>query len=156
VSFDNLLLDGDTFRVLDPARPALAPAAVLRRFAGTLLTGGYDHPWPAAADVPALTMVLLAVAGLGPDVPADPEPAPAPPDSLRERGTQVRRLEELLADAAERIRHTETELAKRDAELRRARLEIAAFAGTVGYRLTRLGAGAARKAVRAVRRSTSS
>jgi hypothetical protein len=75
---------------------------------------------------------------------------------LRDRHAQVRRLEELLADAAERIRHTETELAKRDAELRRARLQIAAFGGNVGYRLTRLSARAARKAVRAVRRSTPS
>jgi hypothetical protein len=154
-SFDNLLLDGDTFRLLDPARPATEPALVLRGFARTLLAGGYDQPWPAATDVPSLTTILLAVAGLGPEMPAEPEPAPAAPDSLREHEHQLRRLTELLADAAIRIEHTETELAKRDAELRRARLQIAAFSGKVGYRLTRLGARAARKAARAVRRSPS-
>jgi hypothetical protein len=151
--FDNLLLDGDALRLLDPARPAVTPASVLRGFARTLLAGGYDHPWPAATDVPALTTILLAVAGLAPELPTDPEPFPAPPDSLREHEEHLRRLTELLAEAAERIRHAESELAKRDAELRRARLQIATFSGTVGYRLTRLSARAARKAVRAVRRS---
>ena len=158
-SFANLVLDGDTFRPLDPSRPATEPAVVLRGFARTLLAGGYDQPWPAATDVDALTTILLAVAGLGPELPVDSEPAsepaPAPPNSLREHEHEVRRLTELLADAAIRIRHTESELAKRDAELRRARLQIAAFSGQVGYRLTRLGARAARKAARAVRRSPS-
>jgi hypothetical protein len=155
-SFDNLLLDGDTFRVLDPARPAVEPAVVLRGFARTLLVGGYAQPWPAAADVPALTTILLAVAGLEPGAPAGPDPAPPAPDSLREHEEQVRRLEQRLADAATLLRHTESELVKRDTELRRARLQIDTFSGKVGYRLTRLGARAARKAVRAVRRATPS
>ncbi len=152
-SFDNLLLDGDTFRPADPGRAAIEPAAVLRGFARTLLAGGYDQPWPFASDVPALTTILLAVAGLGPQVPTDPSPPAA--DALREYAEQVRRLEERLDDAAARIRHTETELVKRDTELRRARLQIDTFSGTVGYRLTKLSARAARKAVRAVRRTPS-
>jgi hypothetical protein len=152
-SFDNVIVDGDRYTPLDRARPGLAPALVLRRFAHTLLAGGYDQPWPGAADVPALTAILLAVAGLAADVPADPDPAPPAPDSLREHEEQVRRLEERLADAAARITYAETELIKRDVELRRTRLQIDAFSGKVGYRITRLGARAARKAVRAVRRS---
>ena len=154
-TFDNLVLDGDTFRILDPAREPAEPAAVLRAFARTLLTGGYDHPWPSATDGPALTAVLLAVAGLEPQEPAGPDPAPAPPDPVREREHRVRRLEERLAEAVARIQHAESELAKRDAELRRARLQIDTFSGNVGYRLTRIGARAARKAVRAVRRNPS-
>jgi hypothetical protein len=153
VGFDNLLLDGDTLHVIDPARPAREPASVLRGFARTLLTGGYEQPWRAASDEPALTAILLAVAGLAPAEPTDPDPVPAPPLALREHEVQLRRLAERLAEAADQIRHTEVELAKREAELRRARLQIATFSGKVGYRLTRLGARAARKAARAVRRS---
>ncbi|GID96422.1 hypothetical protein ACFQFC_21645 [Amorphoplanes digitatis] len=150
--FDNVLVDGDTYTVLDPARATGEPGAVLREFAETLLAGGYAQPWPAAADVPSLTVILLAAAGLAGTVPAAGD-VPAAPDSLREHEEQVRRLEEQLADAAARVAYAETELIHRDAELRRARLQIDAFAGKVGYRITRLGARAARRAVRAVRRS---
>jgi len=156
-SFDNLVLDGETLRLLDPVRATTEPELVLRHFAHTLLAGGYYQPWPAA-DVPALTAILLAVAGLAGDGlaghgPVDSDPAPPAPDSLREHEEQVRRLEERLADAATRLSYTETELVRRDAELRRARLQIDAFSGKVGYRISKLGARAARKAVRAVRRS---
>jgi hypothetical protein len=154
--FDNLLLDGETFRVLDPGRGGAEPAVVLRRFAHLLLTGGYHQPWPAA-DEAALTTILLAVAGLDGAAPADlagspavPDPLPAP-DSLREHEEHVRRLEQRLADAATRIEYVEAELVRRDAELRKARLQIDAFSGKVGYRITKLSARAARKAVRAVR-----
>jgi hypothetical protein len=158
-SFDNLVLDGSRLRLIDPARPVREPAVVLAGLARTLLTGGYHHPWRAAGDVPTLTAILLAVAGLGDAAnlseAVDHDPGPPPPLSLREHEEQLRRLEERLADAADRIRHTEIELAKREAEVRRARLQIDTFSGSVGYRLTRLSARAARKAVRVVRRTES-
>ncbi|WP_106127204.1 hypothetical protein [Pseudosporangium ferrugineum] len=145
---DNVLVDGETLSVLDRARPAVETPVAIRRFAAMLLAGGYEHPWPAARDAGSLTAVLLAAAGLdaGP-VPVDHDPPPVP-DSLREHEERVRRLEEQLADSAARIRHAESELVKRDGELRRARLQIDMFSGKVGYRLGRLGARAARKAVR--------
>ena len=147
---DNVLVDGDTYAVFDPARPAVDPATAIRRFAETLLAGGYDQPWPAAGDTASLTTVLLAAAGLSSPavVPVDDAPVPAP-DSLREHEERVRRLEEQLADAAVRIRHVESELVKRDGELRKARLQIDMFSGKVAYRVTRLGA----RAARAVRRN---
>ncbi|AGZ38824.1 hypothetical protein [Actinoplanes friuliensis] len=151
-SFDNVLVDGDTFAVLDPTAADGTPAEALQRFAHTLLAGGYAQPWPGAADVPSLTTILLAAAGLDPDSPV-PTAVPVVPDSLREHEEHVRRLEEQLADAAERIAYVETELVLRDAELRRARLQIDAFSGRAVYRITKFSARAARKAVRAARRS---
>ncbi|MEV4703759.1 hypothetical protein [Actinoplanes sp. NPDC049316] len=145
---DNVLVDGDTFAVFDAARPLVEPAVAIRRFAETLLAGGYDQPWPAARDTAALTAVLLAAAGLSPAADV-PELLPPAPDWLREHEERVRRLEEQLADAGERIRHVESELVKRDGELRRAQLQIDMFSGTVGYRITKLGA----RAARAVRRN---
>lgn len=152
-AFDNLLVDGDTYTILDRDRAAEEPAAVLARFAHTLLAGGYAQPWPTAADVPSLTTILSAAAGLGTGTLPPAATTPEVPDSLREHEEQVRRLEEQLADAAVRIAYVENELIKRDTELRRARLQIDTFSGHVGYRLTKLSARAARKAVRAVRRS---
>ena len=152
-TFDNVLVDGDTYTVLDRDRAAEEPVAVLARFAHTLLAGGYAQPWPAAADVPSLTTILSAAAGLGTATLPSAATAPEVPDSLREHEEQVRRLEEQLADAAVRIAYVENELIKRDTELRRARLQIDTFSGHVGYRLTKLSARAARTAVRAVRRS---
>jgi SAM-dependent methyltransferase len=152
-TFDNLLVDGDTYAILDSDRAGEEPAAVLARFAQTLLAGGYAQPWPAAADVPSLTTILSAAAGLGTGTLPPAATMPPVPDSLREHEEQVRRLEEQLADAAVRIAYAENELIKRDTELRRARLQIDTFSGHVGYRLTRLSARAARTAVRAVRRS---
>jgi len=145
---DNVLVHGDSYAVFDPRRPAVEPATAIRRFAETLLAGGYDQPWPHAGDTEALTAVLLAAAGLSAPVPVDDVP-PAAPDSLREHEERVRRLEEQLADAAARIRHVESELVKRDGELRKARLQIDMFSGKVAYRVTRLGA----RAARAVRRN---
>ncbi|MFI7602636.1 hypothetical protein [Actinoplanes sp. NPDC049681] len=148
---DNVLVDGDAFSVLDATRPPVEPGVAVRRLAAMLLAGGYEHPWPAAGDTDALTAVLLAAAGLSRDAaPVDDEPLPAP-DSLREHEERVRRLEEQLADATARFRHVEAELVNRDRELRRARLQIDMFSGKVGYRITRLGARAARKAVRLLR-----
>lgn len=145
---DNVLVDGAAFSVLDETRPGVEAAVAVRRFAAMLLAGGYEQPWPAAGDTASLTRVLLAAAGLSAGtVPADDEPLPAP-DSLREHEERVRRLEDQLADATVRIRHVESELVSRDGELRRARLQIDMFSGKVGYRITRLGARAARKAVR--------
>jgi hypothetical protein len=146
---DNVIVDGDRFIVLDPARSPVEPSIAVQRFAETLLAGGYDQPWPHAGDVPSLTAVLLAAAGLAPGpVISD---SPVAPDSLREHEERVRRLEEQLADAAIRIRHVETELIKRDGELRKARLQIDMFSGKVGYRIGRFGMRAARAARRKLR-----
>ncbi|SCG50519.1 class I SAM-dependent methyltransferase [Micromonospora rifamycinica] len=67
---DNVVVDGDAFAVLDPSWQATDPLAGqvalargLRRFAVTLLTGGYAHPWPSTLDVAGLTVVLGGVAG---------------------------------------------------------------------------------------------
>ncbi|WP_213000370.1 hypothetical protein [Winogradskya consettensis] len=151
VSADNVIV-GDSFAVLDPARAAVAPAVAIGHFAATLLAGGYDQPWPHAHDVPSLTAVLLAAAGVsGADLP---EISDSAPDSLREHEERVRRLEEQLADAAIRVKYVETELIHRDAELRKARLQIDMFSGKVGYRITRFGMRAARAARRSLRKMT--
>ncbi|WP_374197558.1 class I SAM-dependent methyltransferase [Micromonospora sp. RL09-050-HVF-A] len=67
---DTVVVDGDTFAVLDPSWQASEPlplevvlARGLWRFAVTLLTGGYAHPWPSTVDVAGLTVVLGGVAG---------------------------------------------------------------------------------------------
>ena len=151
VAADNVVVAGDTYAKLDPSVPARAD--VLRGFARTLLTGGYPHPWPAATDLPVLTAILHAAAGL----PGDPSaisavstvPAGADPpaiDSRRDHEEQIRALRRRLDDAASRAQWYERELGKRDAELRKARLMIATFSGSVGYRVARLGYGVARKA----------
>jgi hypothetical protein len=148
---DNLIVEGGDLTPLDGSRPAVDTAVALQRFADVLLSGGYDHPWPHAGDAGSLTALLLAAAGLdSTPVPVDHAP-PARPDSLREHEERVRRLEEQLADAGERIRHTESELVKRDGELRKLRLQVDMFSGKVGFRIARLGARAARKAVRAAK-----
>ncbi|WP_431925254.1 class I SAM-dependent methyltransferase [Micromonospora wenchangensis] len=67
---DNVVVDGDAFAVLDPSWQASEPLTLevalargLWRFAVTLLTGGYAHPWPSTLDVAGLTVVLGGVAG---------------------------------------------------------------------------------------------
>ncbi|AGL14125.1 hypothetical protein [Actinoplanes sp. N902-109] len=144
---DSVIVDGDRLTAL--ADSHVAPTEAIQRFAETLLAGGYDQPWPHAGDVPSLTAVLLAAAGLTPD-PVPPT-ASVVPDSLREHEERVRRLEEQLADAHIRIRHVEDELKKRDGELRKARLQIDMFSGKVGYRISRFGMRAARAARRRLR-----
>jgi SAM-dependent methyltransferase len=202
-TFDNVLVDGDTFALLDPSRAPVSPAAAVRRFAETLLSGGYAHPWASATDLGSLAAVLGAAAGLdelppqradsgpadelaelppqragsGPAAglddlppqragsgPADelpPRPAESGPafdslrehfDSVREQEEQLRRLREQLADADDRATWFAAELAGRDAELRRARLQIKAFSGKIGYRVAKLGAVGARKALRRLRK----
>lgn len=148
---DNVLVDGDKYTVLDPSRPELSPAVAVRRFAETLLSGGYAHPWASATDVPALAAVLGAAAGLG-NAPVGDVAAGPILDSVREHEEQLQRLREQLADADTRARWFEAELAGRDAELRRARLQIKAFSGRVGYRVAKLGAAGARKALRRLRK----
>ncbi len=68
--FDNVVVDGERFAVLDPSWRAAAPLPVdvalargLWRFATTLLTGGYSHPWSSTLDLAGLTVVLGGVAG---------------------------------------------------------------------------------------------
>ncbi|GAB1689100.1 hypothetical protein [Krasilnikovia sp. M28-CT-15] len=160
---DNVLLDGDTYALLDPSPrdpdPPGAPTAAvaaLRRLARTLLSGGYAHPWPAATDQDALTLVLAGAAGLdvGPELTTMPVPTgPVGPDSLREHEEQLRALRDQLADATARTDWYAQELALRDAELRRAHLQIAVFSGSLGHRLARLGLSVARRARHILRRS---
>ncbi|GGQ74809.1 methyltransferase domain-containing protein [Couchioplanes azureus] len=142
---DNVLVDGETYRLIDPGAPAAAvgtPAAAagaLRRFARTVLTGGYAHPWPAVADEASLTAVLAGAAGLD-EEGTDPAPAGATPApvALREHHEQLGALRRQLADATDLAQWYREELDRRDGELRRARLQIDAFSGTLPYRLTRL------------------
>jgi hypothetical protein len=142
-SAENVVVLGDAYAILDPSVPA--EDDVLRRFARTLLTGGYANPWPAATDLRSLTSVLRGAAGL-PDVATDVPPDIPPPESRREHEEQLRALRTELADAAARIHWFERQLDRRENELRRARLQIAMFSGTVSFRVAKLGAGVARKA----------
>jgi hypothetical protein len=64
-------------------------------------------------------------------------------------------LREQLADATARAKWFEAELSGRDAELRRARMQIKAFSGKLSYRVAKLGAVSARKARSALRRARS-
>jgi hypothetical protein len=141
---DNVVVRDDVFTKLDPSVPAQAD--VLRRFARTLLAGGYTHPWPAATDLRALTATLHTAAGLPgePDVPDGDDPPL--PDSRRELEEQLRALRRELAEAAARDQWYERELGKRERELNKARKQIAAFSGTIGFRVAKLGYGVARKA----------
>ena len=153
-SADNVVVHGDAYAVLDPTAPAVGDG--LRRFANTLAGGGYAHPWPAATDVRALTSVLHAAAGLNDVIPDIPPGEELPfPESRREHEEQVRALRRQLADAAARARWFERELDRRDRELRKLRLQIAAFSGTVGFRVAKLGYGAARKVRNRLRKGPS-
>jgi hypothetical protein len=64
----------DGFELLDPSwhasRPLPTDVALvrsLRRFAVSLLVGGFAHPWPSTLDANALTVMLAAMAGLNVD-----------------------------------------------------------------------------------------
>jgi hypothetical protein len=66
----NTVVDGSAFAVLDPSWTLADPVEFdvallrgLRRFAVAVLAGGHPHPWPAALDADALTVVLAAMAG---------------------------------------------------------------------------------------------
>ena len=149
---DNIVVHHDTFALLDPSVPP-AGEDVLSRFAQVLLGGGYAHPWPAATDLLTLTSILRGAAGLPDAVPGIPLDAEWPlPDSRREHEEQLRALRRQLADAASRAQWYERELNKRDRELRKARLQISAFSGTVSYRVAKLGFGVARKARNRIRK----
>jgi SAM-dependent methyltransferase len=150
---DNVVVDHDRFALLDPGVPETADA--LRRFAQTLLTGVYPHPWPAATDLDTLTAILHGAAGLpaGAPVPAPAEELPAV-DSRREHEEQIRALQRQLADAASRVQWYEAELDKRDGQLRDAHFKIATFSGNLSYRVARLGLRAARKARNHLRKGT--
>ena len=99
--------------------------------------------------------ILHGAAGLPGDVPAVP-PGDQPPvlDSRRDHEEQVRSLRRLLADADARAEQYEREIAKRDAELTKARVQIATFSGSFGYRMAKLGYGLARKARQSLRKRT--
>ncbi len=152
---DNIVVHHDTYTLLDPS-VSRAGDDVLRRFAQTLLGGGYAHPWPAATDLPTMTSILHGAAGLPDAVPGIPADAELPlPDSRREHEEQLRALRRQLADAASRAQWYERELDRRDKELRKARLQISAFSGTVSYRVAKLGFGVARKARNRIRKGLS-
>ncbi len=143
----NVLVDGERFTILDPGVPELPDA--LARFAHTLLDGGYHHPWPGVTDVVRLIAVLAGAAGVS-----------APPDisemsvsiGRREQEAQLTELRQRLADAEERTRFFEVELEKREAELGRAKTQIAAFSGNLGYRAAKAGLILARAARNRIRK----
>jgi len=150
---DNVIVRDDSFAVLGPG--AGEQPDVLRRFARTLLTGGYAHPWPATTDLQTLTAILHGVAGLPGDVP-EPRPGedPPQPDSRREHEEQLAALHRRLAEAESRTAFFESELGKREGDLQKARLQIATFSGSFGYRFAKLGYGVARKARNRLRKGT--
>ncbi|MGK5680483.1 hypothetical protein [Actinoplanes sp. URMC 104] len=142
---DNVVVHHDSYALLDPSVPP--QSGVIRRFAQTLLGGGYAHPWPAATDLPTLTSILHGAAGLPDDVPAVPADEELPlPDSRREHEEQLRALRRQIADATSRAQWYERELNKRDSELHKLRKQVALFSGTVSFRVAKLGYGVARKA----------
>ncbi|WP_211192726.1 hypothetical protein [Actinoplanes sp. TBRC 11911] len=151
---DNVVVHGDAYAVLDPTVPAQGD--VLRQFAHTLLGGGYAHPWPAATDVATLTSLLHGAAGQ-PGVIADISPAEDEPlpDSRREHDEQLRALRRQVADAASRAQWFEREIERRDRELRKLRLQTAAFSGTVGFRAAKISYGVARKVRNRLRKGLS-
>ena len=172
-TFDNVVLDGGTFRLLDPSwdttGPVEAPVAAvraLRRFAVVLLSGGYAHPWPVTHDVDELTTILAGAAGV--DLGAGSAPAavaldtdiaealgtpePVHPHAERESAEDVRRLREQLADATARARWYDSELDRRDRELRKARTQIALFSGSVGFRAAKLAMAVLRRGRRFAKR----
>jgi hypothetical protein len=142
---ENVVVDHDSFALLDPGAPASADP--LRRFARTLLTGGYANPWPAYTELETLTAILRGAAGLPGDYPAvmDGEDPPVP-DSRREHEEQLRALRRELETAVSRADFYEKLLTKRERELQKARRQIATFSDKVGYRVVKLGYGVARKA----------
>jgi hypothetical protein len=149
---DNVLVDGDRFAVLDPTVPDQPDA--LARLAHTLLTGGYHHPWPGVTDVPRLIAVLAGAAGLT-ETPAAPDDLPPAPDGRREHEEQLDALRRRLADAEARGRFFEVELSKREAELGRAKTQIAAFSGNLGFRAAKAGLVLARAARNRLRKGRS-
>ncbi|MFC5923467.1 class I SAM-dependent methyltransferase [Micromonospora vulcania] len=69
-STDNVVVADGRYAVLDPSWRATAAlpgdvvlARGLWRFAASLLTGGYAHPWSSTLDVAGLTVVLGGLAG---------------------------------------------------------------------------------------------
>lgn len=193
-TFDNVLVDGGRFVVLDPSWSTdppvpvdVAAARAVRRFATTLVTGGYPHPWPTAQDVETLAVVLAAAAGCpiddarqaaAVDLEVDVRCAVRPGadrdavhDEVRRPGLAapvidahswrdsqdlIGRLGAQLADARARTDWCEAELSRQEAELRRARLQIATFGGRPLYRLFRLAVTAGRRGRRALRRAARS
>ncbi|MEU4155811.1 hypothetical protein [Actinoplanes sp. NPDC026670] len=146
----NVLVDGDRYALLDPAVPDQPDA--LARFAHTLLDGGYHHPWPGVTDVARLIAVLAGAAGI--DTPPDTSGSDGP-HGRREQEAQLSALRERLADAEERCRFFEIELEKREAELGRAKTQIAAFSGNLGYRAAKAGLVLARAARNRIRKGRS-
>ncbi|HWS34603.1 MAG TPA: hypothetical protein VN408_17915, partial [Actinoplanes sp.] len=170
----NVLVDGERFTVLNPNEPDRSDA--LARFAHLLIDGGYHHPWPGVTDVIRLIAVLAGAAGL-PDIsersgkkvvagqlgkqaaagqPGASAVVAQPGEGTligqRERHLQVAALRQQLADAEERARFFEVELEKREAELGRAKTQIAAFSGNLGYRAAKAGLVLARAARNRIRK----
>ncbi|MEU8656875.1 hypothetical protein [Actinoplanes philippinensis] len=146
----NVLVDGDRYALLDPAVPDQPDA--LARFAHTLLDGGYHHPWPGVTDPARLIAVLAGAAGL--DTVPETAGTDGPP-GRREQEAQLDALRQRLADAEERCRFFEIELEKREAELGRAKTQIAAFSGNLGYRAAKAGLVLARAARNRIRKGRS-
>ncbi|MGZ0149289.1 hypothetical protein ACXJJ3_19630 [Kribbella sp. WER1] len=100
-SADNVILDGDSFRLFGE-RQDLDVVEHLRRFATRVLESGSRQPWPAAADPHLLTGRLASMAGI-----TVPEPEFTPDEVVRPRGSAeqlrtVARLADELAHASAR------------------------------------------------------
>ncbi|WP_433793155.1 hypothetical protein [Actinoplanes sp. CA-252034] len=150
VAAGNVLVDGDRYAPLDPSVPDQPD--VLARFAHTLITGGYHHPWPGVTDLARLIAVLAGAAGLD---TAPEAPGADGPHGRREQEIQLDTLRQRLADAEDRCRFFEIELDKREAELGRAKTQIAAFSGNLGYRAAKAGLVLARAARNRIRKGRS-
>lgn len=150
VTAGNVLVDGARFTVLDPSEPDRSDA--LARFAHLLIDGGYHHPWPGVTDAVRLIAVLAGAAGLS-DIPEISGGETAA--GQREQHLQIAALRQRLADAEERARFFEVELEKREAELGRAKTQIAAFSGNLGYRAAKAGLVLARAARNRIRKGRS-
>ncbi|SDT72022.1 class I SAM-dependent methyltransferase [Actinoplanes derwentensis] len=146
----NVLVDGERFTVLDPNEPDRSD--VLARFAHTLIDGGYHHPWPGITDVVRLIAVLAGAAGHPTPSDISEMPEGFEPLGRREQQNQIAALRRQLADAEERARFFEVELEKREAELGRAKTQIAAFSGNLGFRAAKAGLVLARAARNRIRK----
>jgi len=149
----NVVHDGTRFTLLTPgpqgAEPVsleLALAAVLRRFAVRLVSGGYRHPWPPGHDVDGILLIWLSMAGH----PLDREDLPAvvelsgtpaavePPPGRRELLAEVERLRGAAAAADSRLagfqralERTDRELTERVQQLEKTRQELKSVKATL-------------------------
>ncbi|WP_050580972.1 hypothetical protein [Salinispora cortesiana] len=184
---DNVVVDGERFAVLDrswqtadPLPVEVALARGLWRFAATLLTGGYSHPWSSTLDLAGLTVVLGGVAGRDLDRatvrmaveteaaltgldPAgqeellaelealEPSSPPPGPQSYQQLHEAWLRQREELGRIEAVLRWTDNLITSRERALRQADSMIKILSGSVSFRLGRLVITPARWGRRAAR-----